>query len=92
MELNAKMSEVDLAYGILYNSGKPLYYKELIEKILDIRPVEGKDVGHIMAAVHTEINLDYRFVHLGKGIWGLKEWSKGYEKPDYDDDCELDEE
>jgi len=25
--------------------------------------------------VHTQINLDSRFVHMGKGMWGIVEWS-----------------
>jgi len=27
-----------------------------------------------MAGIHTELNLDGRFIHVGKGVWGLKEW------------------
>ena len=73
--LNPNMSEVDLAHGILKGKGKPLYYRELIDQVLAIKPIHGKDIGHIVAGVHTELNMDHRFVHLGQGRWGLKEWN-----------------
>ena len=91
MELNSKMAEVDLAHGILKNSGKPLHYKELIDQIMAIKPMGGRDLGHIMAGVHTEINLDHRFVHMGQGLWGLKLWSPDFKTATYDDDGELDD-
>ncbi|MDP3058314.1 MAG: hypothetical protein Q8N36_02520, partial [bacterium] len=27
------------------------------------------------AQVHTQLNLDARFAHIGKGYWGLKDWA-----------------
>jgi len=76
-QFNPKMSETDLAHAILKASGEPLYYKELIDRVLAIKPLQGKDIGHIMAGIHTELNLDSRFVHVGKGVWGLREWMPG---------------
>lgn len=75
--LNPKMSEVDLAHGILKGKGKPLYYRELIDQVLAIKPIPGKDDGHVIAGVHTELNMDGRFVHMGQGVWGLREWMPG---------------
>ena len=68
------MSEVDLAHGILKGKGKPLYYRELIDQVLAIKPIPGKDMGHVIAGVHTELNMDQRFIHMGQGVWGLREW------------------
>lgn len=39
-----------------------------------IKAINGKDKAHIMAGIHTEINLDGRFIHVGQGVWGLREW------------------
>lgn len=68
------MSEADLAYGILKANGAPLYFGDLFEKVMAVKPLPGKDKAHIMAGIHTELNLDGRFIHVGKGIWSLREW------------------
>lgn len=73
-EFNPHMSEADLAHAILKAKGAPLYFRDLFEQVLAIKPISGKDQGHVMAGIHTELNLDGRFVHIGKGIWGLREW------------------
>ena len=68
------MSEADLAHAILKAKGAPLYFRELFEEVMAMKPISGKDREHIMAGIHTEINLDGRFIHVGQGVWGLKEW------------------
>ena len=73
-DYNPNMSEADLAHAILKAKGIPLYFKELFEKVMAIKPLPGKNPEHIMAGIHTELNLDSRFVHVGKGVWGLREW------------------
>jgi DNA-directed RNA polymerase subunit delta len=91
-QYNSTMSETDLAHAILKAGGEPLYYRELIDQVMAIKPLPGKDIQHIMAGIHTELNLDRRFVHLGKGIWGLREWmpNKGFNSKETD--READEE
>lgn len=71
---NAQMSEADLAHAILKEKGSPIYFGELCEKVMAIKPLAGKDKAHVMAGIHTELNLDSRFVHIGQGNWGLREW------------------
>lgn len=71
--LDEKMSEVDLAYHILKQKGQPVYYRTLIEEVFSIKPQSGDQILAI-AAVHTQINLDTRFIYLGQGQWGLKSW------------------
>lgn len=87
-QFNPTMSEADLAHAILKAGGEPLYYRELIDRVLAIKPFQGKDIEHIMAGIHTELNLDRRFVHVGKGIWGLREWlpNKGFMTREIDED------
>lgn len=76
-EYNSRMSEVDLAHAILRNNGAPLYFRDLLEQVMAIKPITGKNREHIMAGIHTELNLDRRFIHVGKGVWGLREWMPG---------------
>lgn len=68
------MSDADLAHAILKAKGAPLYFRELFEEVMAIKPLPGKNREHIMAGIHTELNLDGRFIHVGKGVWGLREW------------------
>ncbi len=73
-EYNPHMSEADLAHAILKATGTPLYFRDLFEQVMTIKQLTGKNKEHIMAGIHTELNLDGRFIHVGKGVWGLKEW------------------
>ena len=72
-----KMSEVDLAYRILTDSGKdnPIFFKDLILEILDKKNKSVQNEAVAISEVYTMINMDSRFQHLGDGKWGLVEWN-----------------
>lgn len=70
-----QVSEVELAYKILQKTGKAIYFRELITEVLEMKGRKIHSVAHAIAEVHTQINMDSRFVHMGKGMWGLMEWS-----------------
>jgi DNA-directed RNA polymerase subunit delta len=74
-EINPKKSEIDIAHEILRNYGQGLSFRELMQQVCTIKNMSS-DNPQIMAAVHTQINLDNRFVFLGQGSWGLKEWTQ----------------
>jgi len=70
------ISEVDIAYDILRESGKenPLYFKKWIREVIKR---QGKTVQNEAAAIseiYTMINMDSRFQHIGDGLWGLTDW------------------
>ncbi|VBB06365.1 dna-directed rna polymerase subunit delta [Lucifera butyrica] len=67
-------SEVDLAYKILQQTGHSLYFRELISQVLNSKQEKVYSMAHAIAEVHTQINMDSRFMHMGKGMWGLTEW------------------
>lgn len=73
-ELRADMSVTDLAYCILKNRGKAVPFKELIDEIMRVKAMGAENRGRLAAQIHTEINLDSRFLHQGSGEWGLKDW------------------
>lgn len=73
-ELRADMSVTDLAYHILKNRGRPIHFRELIQEILQVKAIPVDNPGRIIAQIHTEINLDSRFIHQGNGEWGLRDW------------------
>ena len=72
-----KVSEVELAYRILNDSGKdnPIYYKDLILEILDKKKKSVQNEAAAISEVYTMINMDSRFQHVGDGKWGLTEWN-----------------
>jgi len=71
------ISEVDLAYKILTDSGKdnPLHFKTLILEILDKKNKSVQNESVAISEVYTMINMDSRFQHVGEGKWGLVEWN-----------------
>ena len=72
-----EISEVDLAYKILTDSGKdnPLHFKTLILEILDKKNKSVQNEAVAISEVYTMINMDSRFQHVGEGKWGLVEWN-----------------
>lgn len=72
-----KISEVEIAYKILNDSGKdnPIYYKDLILEILDKQKKAVQNEAAAISEIYTMINMDSRFQHVGDGMWGLTEWN-----------------
>ena len=71
------MTEVDLAYQILTESGKdnPIHYRDLILDILAKKNKSTQNEAAAISEVYTMINMDSRFQHVGEGRWGLTEWN-----------------
>ncbi|MFZ5625880.1 MAG: DNA-directed RNA polymerase subunit delta [Bacillota bacterium] len=73
----AKYSYADLAYRILREAQRPLPVRQLLEQVVaEQQKNEGQLKGslpQLMASAYTEINLDQRFVHLGEGLWSIRE-------------------
>lgn len=65
----------DKIYLILKNSGKPMHFAEIAEKINQISFDKKKANA---ATVHNELILDEKYILVGRGLYGLKEW--GYQK------------
>jgi hypothetical protein len=63
----------DKIYLILKHSGKPLHFTEIAKKINEIK-FDRKTAN--AATVHNELILDNRYILVGRGTYGLKEWSK----------------
>lgn len=72
-----EITEVDLAYQILTDSGKdnPIHYKDLILKILEKKNKSTQNKAAAISEVYTMINMDSRFQHISNGMWGLSEWN-----------------
>ena len=70
------ISEVDLAYQILSESGKenPIYFKKLIREIIAKKNKAVQNEAAAISEIYTMINMDSRFQHAGDGLWGLTDW------------------
>lgn len=96
-----EMPMVDLGYMILQSKGEPMLYRELLQEVARLKGFSEEEMMRYIAQLYTEINIDGRFVCVGRSLWGLKHWYPteqttdsavaGNIKDDYDDE-ELDEE
>ena len=73
----AEMSEVDLAYKLLTETGKdnPVYFKTLIRTIIKLKEKTVQNEAAAISEIYTMINMDSRFQHMGDGRWGLTDWN-----------------
>ncbi|MFH1656567.1 MAG: sigma factor-like helix-turn-helix DNA-binding protein [Candidatus Nealsonbacteria bacterium] len=74
VEINPKGIK-DKAYLVLKKQGKSLHFRDVAE-LIENSPNFSQNKVHI-ATVHNELIKDVRFVLVGRGLYGLKEW--GYE-------------
>ena len=65
----------DKIYLVLKNSGEPMHFEQIAEQINKIG-FDGKKAN--AATVHNELILDDKYVLVGRGLYGLKDW--GYKK------------
>jgi len=65
----------DLVHNILKQSGSPMHHKDISDQVIRVFAPSPDAAPKILARLHTEINLDNRFYHMGNGMWGLKEWA-----------------
>lgn len=65
----------DKIYLVLKNFGKHLHFTEITNKINDIK-FDKKRAN--VASTHNELILDPKYILIGRGMYGLKEW--GYSK------------
>ncbi|MFC1678529.1 sigma factor-like helix-turn-helix DNA-binding protein [Patescibacteria group bacterium] len=61
----------DKIYLVLKNHGEPMHFVEIADKI---NQIEFDNKRANAATVHNELILDNKYVLIGRGIYGLKEW------------------
>jgi DNA-directed RNA polymerase subunit delta len=92
---------VDLVHKILQSKGEPMLYRDLLQEVARLKGFSEEETMRYIAQLYTEINIDGRFVCVGRSLWGLKHWYPteqttdsavaGNIKDDFDDE-DLDEE
>src|SRR5690606_18225185 len=68
------MPMVDLVHKILQSKGEPMLYRDLLQEVARLKGFSEEETMRYIAQLYTEINIDGRFVCVGKGLWGLKQW------------------
>ncbi|MFH1412556.1 MAG: sigma factor-like helix-turn-helix DNA-binding protein [bacterium] len=61
----------DKIYLVLKNHGQPMYYGDIAKKIAELG-FDHKKVN--TATTHNELILDDKYILVGRGLYGLKEW------------------
>ena len=65
----------DIAYEILKKEKLPLYYKDLLDRVVAELGLKNKEITpEKLSSIHTIISLDSRFAYQGKHMWSLVEW------------------
>lgn len=67
-------SLINLAYGILVESKKPLAFKDIITAIEKLNARTPAEMKANMNQFYTDVNIDGRFMVLAENRWGLREW------------------
>jgi DNA-directed RNA polymerase subunit delta len=65
---------VDLAYEYLKSTGEPQLYRIIMDVIANQKGFTKQEIEQYIAQLYTEINIDGRFVCVGRSLWGLKHW------------------
>jgi len=69
-----KMSMIELANAILMDEKKAMNFKEIFEKIAEVKGLTETDQKTGISQFYTDINVDGRFLTIGSNMWGLKRW------------------
>lgn len=65
---------VDLAFELLKSKGEPMLYRDIMEQVAEQKGFKKADIERYIAQLYTEINIDGRFICVGRSLWGLKAW------------------
>ncbi|SDB81584.1 DNA-directed RNA polymerase subunit delta [Pelagirhabdus alkalitolerans] len=67
-------SMIELAVYVLEEEKKAMNYKDIYDRIAELKEYTEEQKADFFAQFYTDLNLDGRFLTLGKGQWGLKTW------------------
>ncbi|RAL23349.1 DNA-directed RNA polymerase subunit delta [Thermoflavimicrobium daqui] len=91
-------SMVDIAYDLLKEKGEPIQFLDMFSQISKIKGFTQEDINYYISQLYTDINIDGRFVCVGRSLWGLRSWYPTEQTTDsavaahIKDDEDLDEE
>ena len=72
--ITTRTTPADVAYQLMKQEVRAMHARDLIEAVATALQWD-KDDPATKAKVYTSINLDPRLAFLGKGVWGIRDWS-----------------
>lgn len=69
-----ELATIELAYQIFKEAKNPFHFNQLAEEIKKIKQISSEKLYDVLPQLYTELNLDGRFLHLGKNEWALRSW------------------
>ncbi|WP_164217611.1 DNA-directed RNA polymerase subunit delta [Virgibacillus sp. YIM 98842] len=69
-----RMSMIELANAVLMEEKKAMDFKEIFEKIAEVKNLSETDKQTGISQFYTDLNVDGRFLTIGSNKWGLKRW------------------
>ncbi|WP_042221394.1 DNA-directed RNA polymerase subunit delta [Oceanobacillus manasiensis] len=73
-EESKNLSMIELANAIMLDEKKAMNFKDVFEKIAEIKEFSDSDKEANIAQFYTDLNVDGRFITIGSNMWGLKRW------------------
>lgn len=65
---------IELAHLILLDEKKAINFREIFDKIAEMKEFTNEQKEEFIAQFYTDLNIDGRFMTLGSNMWGLKRW------------------
>jgi DNA-directed RNA polymerase subunit delta len=69
-----ELSMIELAYELLVGKKKSAQFEELASEIHKMKHVNEKELAEKLSQFYTDLNIDGRFIFMGKEGWGLRGW------------------
>lgn len=70
------MSLIELAKLVLSEEKEPLKFKELFNKVSELKQFTDEEKDNKLSQFYTDLNVDGNFQVNGSNTWGLKSWYK----------------
>lgn len=70
----AETAMVDLAYDLLKDKGEPMLYLDMMNEIAKMKGFSKAEIEQYIAQLYTEVNIDGRFICVGRSLWGIRDW------------------
>lgn len=90
VRINKRLNDADLAVHLLKENRNAMHYREIIDEVRKLRGLTEEVTPSEVAQILTQINIDSRFVHMGKGLWSLKDFSTAVSRTVDDENLFID--
>lgn len=73
-EMMDENSFIDMSYIYLQDKGKETDLYEIIDKFKAVGEYNDSEIEQRVLQFYTDLNTDGRFLSIGEGVWGLRDW------------------